>query len=131
MRVPMSLIGSVVERTAFDHHVRLYLRAPAVGEGRGVDAELIVETSLRLRDAGGAWHELEPGTGVRLAPVLGLFGQPVTAVDVQGCGTLSIDFRAGAGLRVGPDPQFESWHLTGCGITPVTVGPGGEEHWER
>ena len=131
MKVPMSLIGSVVERTAFDHQVRLCLRAPAVGEGRSVDAELIVETSFRLRDAGGAWHDLEPGTGESLAPVLGLFGQSVTAVDIQGHGALSIDFRAGFGLRVGPDSQFESWHLTGRGITPVTVGPGGEEHWER
>ncbi|WP_329136323.1 DUF6188 family protein [Streptomyces sp. NBC_00670] len=127
----MSLIGSVVDRVVFDHQVRLCLRAPAVGEKCGVDAELIVETSFRLRDAGGAWHELEPGAGVRIPPVLGLLGQPVTAVDVQGRGALSIDFRAGARLRVAPDPHFESWHLIGRGIAPVTVGPGGEEHWER
>lgn len=72
MKVPTPLIGSVVERTVFDYQVRLHLRARAVGEGHGVDAELIVEASFRLRDADGAWHELEPGTGPRLAPVLGL-----------------------------------------------------------
>ncbi|MFC8662508.1 DUF6188 family protein [Streptomyces sp. NPDC057199] len=130
MKVPMSLIGAVVERTAFDHQVRLSLRTSVEGEGHAVDAELIVETPFLLRDAGGEWHELKPGTGVHLAPVLDLFGQLITAVDVQGRGTLTIDFHDGAGLRVDPDPQFESWHLIGHGITPVTVGPGGEEHWE-
>ncbi|MBA2948699.1 hypothetical protein H1D24_23460 [Streptomyces sp. PSKA28] len=126
-----ALIGCLVERTAFDHQVRLNLSAPAAGGGHGVDAELIVETPFLLRDAGGEWHELEPGSGVNLAPVLGLFGQSITAVDVQGRGALSIDFGDGAGLRIGPDAQFESWHLIGRGISPVIVGPGGEEHWQR
>ncbi|MEU1597880.1 hypothetical protein ABZ468_34845 [Streptomyces sp. NPDC005708] len=31
---------------------------------------------------------------------------------------------------MGPDPQFESWHLTGRGVDPITVGPGGEDDWE-
>ncbi|MFD3310710.1 DUF6188 family protein [Streptomyces sp. NPDC058694] len=128
--MPTPLVGSVVERTAFDHQVRLSLRTSIEGEGRGVDVELIVETPFLLHDAGGGWHELKPRTGAHLAPVLDLFGQLITAVDVQGRGTLTIDFRNGAGLRVGPDPQFESWHLIGLGITPVTAGPGGEERWE-
>ncbi|MER5917423.1 hypothetical protein ABT124_45675 [Streptomyces sp. NPDC001982] len=29
---------------------------------------------------------------------------------------LVIDFQDGAGLCIGPDPQFESWHLTGHGV---------------
>ncbi|MEV7340624.1 DUF6188 family protein [Streptomyces sp. NPDC093544] len=131
MKVPTALIGSHVECTAFDHQVRLNLSAPAAGGGHGVDAELIVETPFLLRDASGEWHELEPGSGVHLAPVLGLFGQSITAVDVQDCGGLSIDFGDGAGLRIGPDPRFESWHLLGRGISPVIVGPGGDDRWER
>ncbi|MER5407373.1 DUF6188 family protein [Streptomyces sp. NPDC002769] len=43
-----------------------------------------------------------------LAPVLGLFGETLAAVDVQGLGTLTIDFEDGAGLRINPDLQFES-----------------------
>nr|WP_220451713.1 DUF6188 family protein [Streptomyces qaidamensis] len=98
--------------------------------GLGVEAELILETPFLLRDAAGHGHELEPGTGVRLAPVLGLLGQSVAAVDVQYLGTLTIEFQDGTGLRIGPDPHFESWHLTGSGVHAITVGPGGEEDWE-
>ncbi|MGI5516353.1 DUF6188 family protein [Streptomyces sp. CA-106131] len=60
----------------------------------------------------------------------GLFGQSLTAVDVREHGALVIDFHDGAGLWIGPDPQFESWHLTGRGVDPITVGPGGEDDWE-
>uniref|UniRef100_UPI00066E3F7F DUF6188 family protein n=1 Tax=Streptomyces sp. SBT349 TaxID=1580539 RepID=UPI00066E3F7F len=76
------------------------------------------------------WDELVPGSGLSLAPALGLFEQSITSVDVRGLGTLTLDFTNSASLRVDPDPQFESWHLTGRGVTPITVGPGGEEHWE-
>ncbi|MCX4579774.1 DUF6188 family protein [Streptomyces sp. NBC_01571] len=65
--------------------------------------------------------------GVFLAPVLGLFGDTLAAVDVQGLGTLTIDSEDGAGLRINPDPQFDSWHLLGSGVHAVTVGPDGEK----
>ncbi|MEV5479194.1 DUF6188 family protein [Streptomyces sp. NPDC052207] len=63
--------------------------------------------------------------------VLGLFGQSVVTLDVRDRGVLVIDFEGGAGLWVGSDPQFESWHLNGHGVDPIVVGPGGEENWER
>ncbi|GGT25428.1 DUF6188 family protein [Streptomyces chromofuscus] len=129
MKVPRGLTGTRVDRTVFDHQVRLVLSSKG-DSGHGVEAELILETRFLFRDSSGQWHDLEPGTGVALAPVLGLFGQSVAAVDVQGLGTLTIDFHDGAGLRIDPDPQFESWHLVGTGIHAVSVGPGGEEAWE-
>ncbi|MGJ5735307.1 DUF6188 family protein [Streptomyces caniscabiei] len=95
-----------------------------------MDAELILETPFLLWDAEGQWHELDPGTGVSPTPVLALFGQSVAAVDVREHGTLVIDFHAGAGLWIGPDPYFASWHLAGHGVDPVTVGPGGEDDRE-
>ncbi|MFF3396904.1 DUF6188 family protein [Streptomyces sp. NPDC002659] len=131
MKIPTPLIGSRVERTSFDHQVRLSLSALDADEGYRLDAELVVETPFLLRDAVGAWHELDPGSGARLAPVLALFGQSITAVDVQGRGALTIEFQDGAGLWIGPDPEFESWHLVGHGVDGVTVGPGGEDGWER
>jgi hypothetical protein len=33
------------------------------------------------------------------------------------------------GCDVGPDPRYHSWSLTGTGVEPVTVGPGGETDW--
>ncbi|WP_369263494.1 DUF6188 family protein [Streptomyces sp. R35] len=125
----MALVGTRVIRIAFDYQVHLLLSSTGEG-GRGVEAELILETPFLFRDSTGQEHELEPGKGVCLAPVLGLFGQTLATVGVQGLGTLTIDFQNGAGLRIAPDPQFESWHLLGSGIDAVTVGPGGERAWE-
>ncbi len=130
MKVPSALIGAQVERTAFDHQVRLSLGALDPDEGYRLDAELVLETPFLFRDAGGEWHEIDPGTGVSLAPVLALFGQTLTGVDVREHGALVIDFQDGAGLWIGPDPQFVSWHLAGLGVAPITVGPGGEDDWE-
>lgn len=131
VKVPVALIGSRVERTSFDQQVRLSLCALDPDEGYRLDAELVVEAPFLLWDAAGEWHELDPGTGVRLAPVLALYGQSVAAVDVRDRGVLVIDFQDGAGLWIGPDPQFESWQLTGHGVAPLTVGPGGEDGWTR
>ncbi|MFD4227344.1 hypothetical protein [Streptomyces sp. NPDC058545] len=69
MKVPVALIGSRVERTAFDQQVRLILCALDPVEGCRLDAELVGETPFLFRDAAGEWHELEPGTVVSLAPV--------------------------------------------------------------
>ncbi|MDX2560289.1 DUF6188 family protein [Streptomyces sp. TX20-6-3] len=131
MKVPAALVGTRVDRTSFDQQVRLSFSALDSDEGYRVDAELVLETPFLFRDAAGEWHELDPGTGVSLAPVLALFGQSVAAVDVRDRGALVIDFHDGAGLWIGPDSQFESWHLTGHGIDGITVGPGGEDKWDR
>jgi hypothetical protein len=79
LKIPTALIGARVGRTAFDHQVRLSLGALDPDEGYRLDAELVLETPFLFRDAAGEWHELDPGTGVSLAPVLGLFGQSLTA----------------------------------------------------
>jgi hypothetical protein len=67
---------------------------------------------------------------VSLAPVPALFGQTLTGVDVREHGILVVDFQDGAGLWTGPDTEFGSWHLTGNGVAPITVVPGGEDDWE-
>jgi hypothetical protein len=72
VKVPVALIGSRVERTAFDQQVRLSLCALDPDEGYRLGAELVVETPFLFRDAAGEWPELDPGTGVSLAPVLAL-----------------------------------------------------------
>ncbi|WP_258308482.1 DUF6188 family protein [Streptomyces sp. NWU339] len=120
MKVPRGLTGTRVDRTVFDHQVRLVLSSKG-DSGHGVEAELILENRFLFRDSSGQWHELEPGTGIALAPVLGLFGQSVTAVDVQGSGTLIIDFQDGAGLRIDPDPQFESDGVPPSGVAAITA----------
>ena len=72
-----------------------------------------------------------PATGPSLAPVLDLFAKYVTEVDVTGRGTLSLGFDDGTRLSIEPDPDYESWNLTGSGIDPLLVGPGGETDWQH
>ncbi|MFF4598306.1 DUF6188 family protein [Amycolatopsis sp. NPDC001319] len=124
MNVPSELVGCEVRRTSFDYQVRLALvDQPDPADEPRVDAELVLETSFVLRDVEGVSHELEPGSGAALAPVLALFGQRVTEVAVPEEGTLTVVFDGGAELRVGPDRQYESWWLTGHGVEPILVGP--------
>lgn len=130
MRVPATLVGSTVDRTAFDYQVRLSFSALDPVEGYRLDAELLIETPFLLCDAAGDWHELDPGTGSSLAPVMDLFRRTVTSVEIRDRGALHLTFDDGAELHVGPDRQYESWRLTGTGVEPITVGPGGETHWE-
>jgi hypothetical protein len=73
---------------------------------------------------------IDPGTGSRLAPVLDLFTRTVTAVELEGRGTLRMRFDDGAEMIVPPDPQFESWQLSGHNVGGVLVGPGGDTDWE-
>jgi hypothetical protein len=130
VKVPTALIGCSVGRTAFDYQVRLSLTGSEPDEGYRVDAALVIETPFLLRDTTGEWHELDPGTGVGLAPALDLFGKTVTTVEVGNRGALSIGFGDGAELWIGPHAEFASWHLSGHGVDPVLVGPGGETDWQ-
>ncbi|MBN6037710.1 DUF6188 family protein [Amycolatopsis sp. 195334CR] len=129
MEIPTALIGCEVYRTAFDYQVRLMLSAWSAEEGYRVQAELVVESELRFRDAAGNQHELTPGAGAALAPILDLFGKKITTVEVRERGTLHLGFDNGAELVVSPHPDYESWHLTGHGVDGITVGPGGEDGW--
>ena len=108
--------------------MRLYFFDP--DEGGRVDAELVMETPFLLRDREGEWRELGPATGSALAAVLDLFGRIVTSVEVRVEGALHLTFDDGAELHIGPHPQYESWGLTGTGVEPVNVGPGGDTDWQ-
>jgi hypothetical protein len=130
VKIPTALIGCRVDRTTFDYQVRLNVSALDPNEGYRVDAELAIETPFLLRDATGEWHELDPGTGSGLAPVLNLFTKTITTVEIRKKGALSPTFDDGAELFVGPHPQFESWHLSGHGVENILVGPGGETDWQ-
>lgn len=131
MKVPTALTGCQVWRTAFDYQVRLTLIARDPDEGYRVDADLVIETPFLLRDAAGDWHELDPGTGSNLAPVLDLFMKTITIVEIRKHGALNLTFDDNAELFIGPHPQFDSWHLSGHGVDKVLVGPGGHTDWQQ
>ncbi|MFD9637194.1 DUF6188 family protein [Streptomyces violascens] len=131
MRVPTELVGARVTRTTFDHQVRISFTDHAPDGRIHVDGELVVETPFTLTDASGHQALLTPATGPSLAPLLGLFAKVVIETEVTGLGTLSLGFDDGTRLSVEPDPDYESWSLTGSGIDPVLVGPGGETDWQH
>jgi hypothetical protein len=131
VRTPSVLVGCTVWRTSFDYQVRLTLGALHPDEGYRVDAELVVEVPFLVRDTASTWHELDPGIGSALAPVLDLFQTTITAVHIGDTGALTLAFDSGAELIVTPHQQFEAWSLTGYGVDPIAVGPGGERDWLR
>jgi hypothetical protein len=125
VKVPTALTGSQVWRTAFDYQVRLTLIAHDPDEGYRVDAELVIETPFLLRDAAGEWHELDPGTGSRLAPALDLFMRTITTAEVRDHGALALTFEDGSELFAGPDHQFTSWHLPATASRTLLSDPAG------
>ncbi|MFG1992902.1 DUF5984 family protein [Actinoplanes sp. NPDC048988] len=114
-----------MDRTTFDYQVRLSLSALGPAQNHRVDAELVIETPFLLSDRAGRRHKLDPGSGAALAPALDLFQRTVTAVDIRADGALHLTFGEGFQLSVAPHPDYESWSLTGTGVTPITIGPGG------
>ncbi|MFD8917645.1 DUF6188 family protein [Streptomyces sp. NPDC059569] len=96
-----------------------------------VDGELVIGTPFTLTGASGHHALPTPATGPSLAPLLGLFARVVTETAVARQGTLSLGFDDGTRLSIEPDPDYESWNLTGSGIAPVLVGPGGGTDWQH
>ncbi|MEU6663081.1 DUF6188 family protein [Streptomyces sp. NPDC046821] len=131
VKVPTELIGACATRTAFDYQVRISFTDQGPGGSVRVQGELVIETPIALTDAAGNRAFLAPGCGAALAPLLDLFTRVVTEVEVTGLGTLLLGFDDGTRLRVDPDPDYESWNLTGSGLDPVLVGPGGEVDWHH
>ncbi|MCX5232723.1 DUF6188 family protein [Streptomyces sp. NBC_00233] len=129
MKVPAELVGARVTRAAFDYQVRISFTDHDLDGRVRLDGELVIETPITVTDAFGTRVSLTPGTGTALAPLLGLFTKAVTKAEVTGLGTLSLGFDDGTRLSVDPDPDYESWSLTGSGFEPVLVGPGGEADW--
>jgi hypothetical protein len=84
LNAPTALVGCQVGRTAFAYQVRLVLTALGADDGYRVDAEPVIESPFLLRDASGEWHELAPGTGSSLAPVLDLRRSAVRVVALVG-----------------------------------------------
>lgn len=131
MKVPAELVGAQVTRTAFDYQVRISFTGYGLDGRVRLDGVLVIETPITVTDASGTQAILTPGTGTALAPLLSLFTKAVTRAEVTGLGTLSLGFDDGTRLSVNPDPDYESWSLTGSGFEPVMVGPGGESDWHH
>ena len=106
MLSPHELVGTQVWRTSFDYQVRLLL----VDHPR-LNAELVVEVPFRLYDTEGVDQLVTPGEPATLTPVLRLFRQSVSLVEVTDEETLTITFGSGCRLKASPAAEFESWSV--------------------
>lgn len=106
MLSPHELVGTQVWRTSFDFQVRLLL----VDHPR-LNAELVVEVPFRLYGTDGVDHLITPGEPATLVPVLRLFRQTISTVDVTDEETLTITFGSGCRLEASPAAEFESWSV--------------------
>jgi hypothetical protein len=114
------LINCQAWRTAFDHQVRLTLIGQGLEQEDSVESELVLETPFLLRDADGEPHQLQPGTGSHLAPVLDLFMTVITTIEVRDHGTLIIGFDNGSELSVSPNGAYRVGRRADSG--PVAAG---------
>jgi hypothetical protein len=115
------LVGCLVTRVGLDYQVRLLLLSD------DVSAELVIETSFTLSTPDGTWTVTPDDAGNYDRTPL-LLRQTVEAVELTADETLTLHLTAGRRVRVPQDPDgYESWHLTGRGVTEWTQvrrGPG-------
>ncbi|MEV4346305.1 DUF6188 family protein [Actinoplanes sp. NPDC049596] len=86
-------------------------------------SQILIETAALLT-AAGSRATVVPGEDDAdvLAPLLGDVVSTAQASD----GELSLTFGTGAELRVGPDPEVESWAFTNPDGPLIVCLPGGE-----
>lgn len=98
------LVGQKLEYVRLGHAVVL---------GFSGGRQVLIETVAHLDGPGGP-VDVEPGE--HPSDVLAtLLGDVVRAAGTRDDGELQIGFGSGAELRVGADPDFESWAVTGPG----------------
>jgi hypothetical protein len=87
-------------------------------------AEIVVECPFTVSVQGRENH-LDPEDRTNLGPLLGLYPNTLSSLDVAADGTLQVTFETGAVLTVRPDPNYEAWEIAGPGDQLVVCGPGG------
>ena len=86
-------------------------------------ATVSVENAITV--AGGEGQPVVPYALHGVAVLLPLLNGEVDDVGVEADGALSLTL-AGTALRCGPDPDFESWQVSGRGVGLVVCLPGGD-----
>lgn len=114
------LVGKPVCRFQMDFQLTLEFFEPE-------DEKTIVWISGEFKlEMDGEKHALSAENREKIGPVFSLFRKTVNSALAHKDGVLEITFREGARLTVGPDPNYESWGVTGVRWLRVVCMPGGD-----
>jgi uncharacterized protein YgfB (UPF0149 family) len=117
------LVGCVVGRLALDFQVTLYLASQDDVYAQRVDALLVVESNFNVTHRGD--HSgVSPGEQLNYAALLPLLHQTIRRAAVDDDGSLALSLTDDLEVRVPRDDHYESWSLSGAGVTGWIEGPG-------
>ncbi len=66
------------------------------------------------------------GDPTSLCPALSVLHKSIERVSAYKNGTVEVRFTDGSTLTAAPNPNYESWHITGAGGLLIVCTPGGE-----
>lgn len=112
----LPLEGALLTRLCFDRQLHV--------DFDEVDVRLLVATSFSLVD-NAASHPIDPEDSRDLHHLLRLLRQRVVQAVIRADATLHVELTAGYALVVSPDPDYESWEVSGGNGLRVVCMPGG------
>jgi hypothetical protein len=107
---------------AFDFQVTLNLASQDGIYAQRVDALLVIENDFTLTHEGGT-TDVSPGQQLNYAAVLPLLHQTLRRAAIEADDSLALSFTGGFEVHVPRNDHYESWSLTGSGVTGWISGP--------
>lgn len=116
------LVGCIVGQLSFDFRVTINFASQEGVYGERVDALLVIENDFSVTSPG-ATTEVRPDAKSGYAAVLPLLHSTVVSAVVESDEALALTFSNSVRLRVSRSDHFESWSLSGRGVTGWISGP--------
>ncbi|MGZ6576096.1 MAG: DUF6188 family protein [Solirubrobacteraceae bacterium] len=109
-----NLIGRDLTYVRIDHQTRLQFD----------DAGVVIEAPFTLR-RDGVDDLLDPADRSRLGPLLDLYPDTLSALDVDPYFGLRLGFHSTATVEVPAPPRYEAWQIIGPGSSLIVCPPSG------
>ncbi|MGZ4418713.1 MAG: DUF6188 family protein [Gaiellaceae bacterium] len=109
-----NLIGRDLTYVRIDHQTRLQFD----------DAEVVIEVPFALR-RDGVDDLLDPADRSRLGPLLDLYPDTLSALDLDPYFGLRLGFQSMATVEVSAHPRYEAWQIIGPGSSLIVCPPSG------
>jgi len=116
------LIGCIVGQLSFDFRVTMNFASQDGVYGDVVDALLVIENDFTVTSAGDT-TVVRPDAKSGYEAVLPLLHSTLVSAVVESDEALALTFSNSVNLRVQRSDQYESWSLSGKGVTGWISGP--------
>lgn len=116
------LVGCIVNQVSFDFRVTLNLVSQDGAYGERVDAFLVIGNDFTLRGPAGV-TVVSPDSKSGYEAVIPVLHSTLLGADIRAEGTLDLGFSNGIEIRVPRDHHYESWSLSGVGVTEWIATP--------